>query len=309
MLALNYTSSVPSDRDALRTATLSRICGQQPSRPRFMPESASEILLDARGLGRGFGVQRQTPAGSAAPADPAAAQRGGIRDLTLTLRRGDVLGLLGLNGAGKSTTLRLLAGVLTPQTGSVTIKGHSLEDNPLDARAEIGYLPDTPPLYPDMRVEAYLLLAARLRRLRGRTAREAVERIIGRCSLDTVSRSRIATLSKGFRQRVGLAQALVHDPEILLLDEPGNGLDPQQTEELRHIVSDAGRQHCVVFSTHLLHEARSVCNRIAVLHEGALLTERPAAGSELDELFARLARGEPGQDSGHKPDTGGARPS
>lgn len=258
-----------------------------------MPEAVTEILLDARRLGRGFGAHRRAHKTPPASDATATTQAGGIHDVSLRLERGDVLGLLGLNGAGKSTTLRLLAGVLRPETGSVSIAGHSLEDDPLEARANIGYLPDTPPLYPDMRVETYLLLAARLRRLRGREAKDAVERIIGRCSLAEVGRVRIATLSKGFRQRVGLAQALVHDPEVLLLDEPGNGLDPQQTEELRHLVREAGRLHCVVFSTHLLHEAKSVCNRIAVLHEGSLLTERPAAGSELDELFARLARGEP----------------
>ena len=239
-----------------------------------MTVAAPDILLDARELTRARGS-------------------GGVRDVTLSLVRGDALGLLGLNGAGKSTTLRLLAGVLSPDAGSVAVAGFAMAEEPLEARSRLGYLPDTPPLYPELRVQAFLELAARLRRLRGGAARAAVERVIERCDLAEVARRRIATLSKGYRQRVGLAQALVHEPDVLLLDEPGSGLDPHQTEGLRQLVTDAAREHCVLFSTHLLHEARSVCNRIAVLHDGALVAERAADGEDLDALFAGLARGTP----------------
>lgn len=245
-----------------------------------MPAAPSDVLLDARGLGRRYG------AGGGGTA-------GGVRDVTLALRAGDVLGLLGLNGAGKSTTLRLLAGVLAPDAGSVTIAGHSLEDAPLEARARLGYLPDLPPLYPDMRVDDYLAHAARLRRLKGAALAAAVDRAVERCRLGDVRRRRIEVLSKGYRQRVGLAQALVHEPSVLLLDEPGSGLDPQQTEELRALVTDYGREHAVVLSTHLLHEAQSVCNRVAVVHEGRLVAERAADGAELETLFAELTRGTP----------------
>mgnify|MGYP000064402716 CR=1 FL=1 len=240
-----------------------------------MPADVPDVLLDARGLGRALGAS------------------GGVADVTLALRRGDVLGLLGLNGAGKSTTLRLLAGVLAPDTGSVAIAGHSMEDAPLEARARLGYLPDVPPLYPDMRVGDYVAHAARLRRLEGAVLADAVARAVERCGLDGVAGRRIEGLSKGYRQRVGLAQALVHEPDVLLLDEPGSGLDPHQTEELRALVDGYGREHCVVFSTHLLHEARSVCNRVAVVHEGRLVAERAADGDELDALFDDLARGTP----------------
>jgi len=240
-----------------------------------MPAHAPDVLLEARGLGRTLGSD------------------GGVRDVNLALHGGDVLGLLGLNGAGKSTTLRLLAGVLAPDTGSLAVGGHSMEDAPLEARASLGYLPDVPPLYPDMRVRSYLLHCARLRRLRGDALAAAVARALERCDLESVRERRIEGLSKGYRQRVGLAQALVHDPAVLLLDEPGSGLDPHQTEELRGLIVEFARERCVIFSTHLLHEARSVCNRVAVVHEGRLVAERPAHGEELDALFARLARGAP----------------
>jgi len=259
----------------------------------FAPASvdARDVLLDARALGRRFG-------GS-----------GGVRDVSFTLRRGDVLGLLGLNGAGKSTALKLLAGVLASDAGTLHIAGHSMVDAPLEARARLGYLPDLPPLHDDMRVRDYLVHAARLRRLRGPGLAVAVDRVIKRCNLVEVRERRIEGLSKGYRQRVGLAQAMVHEPDVLLLDEPGSGLDPHQTEELRALVRAHARAHCVVFSTHLLHEARSVCNRVAVVHEGRLVAERPADGEDLDALFARLARGESGdtrsRDAADPPGTSG----
>ena len=268
-----------------------------------MAADVPDLLLDARGLGRAYGralpsrhPDRDGAARADAPGEPdafAPGASGGVHGVTLALRRGDVLGLLGLNGAGKSTTLKLLAGVLAPDSGTLRIAGHSMTDAPLEARARLGYLPDVPPLHPDMRVGAFLAHAARLRRLTGGAIAEAVARVIERCDLGGVRERRIEGLSKGYRQRVGLAQALVHDPEVLLLDEPGSGLDPHQTEELRALVREHGRAHCVLFSTHLLHEARSVCNRVAVVHEGRLVAERPADGQALDTLFARLARGEP----------------
>ena len=240
-----------------------------------MSAADSEVLLDARGLGRALG-----PAG-------------GVRDLTLSLRAGDVLGLLGLNGAGKTTALRLLAGALAPDAGAVSIAGHSLEDEPLAARARLGYLPDVPPLYPELRVGEHLALAARLRRLPRAAVGPAVERVLEHCDLGAVRDRRVATLSKGYRQRVGLAQALVHDPAVLLLDEPGSGLDPRQTEQLRELVTESAPTRATVFSTHLLHEARSVCNRVAVVHDGRLVAEHAAEGDALEALFADLARGAP----------------
>jgi len=215
--------------------------------------------------------------------------------MSLTLNRGDVLGLLGLNGAGKSTTLRMLAGTLTPDSGSVSIAGHSLHDEPIKARACLGYLPDQPPLYNDMRITEYLTFTARLRRVASSEINKRVNTVMTHCDLHSMSSKRIAQLSKGFRQRVGLAQALVHEPDVLLLDEPSSGLDPNQMQGMRKVIQNAGEEHAVVFSTHLLNEAQEVCNRIAVVHQGKLIHEAPVTSNnkELEALFTGLVQEEP----------------
>jgi len=219
----------------------------------------------------------------------------GVYDISLTLQRGDVVGLLGLNGAGKSTTLRLLSGTLVPDSGEVIISGHSMTEAPLEARERIGYLPDTPPLYNDMRVRDYLRLCAQLRRVSKNRISQKVDAVLEHCDLQEVRRQRIAQLSKGFRQRVGLAQAIVHEPDVLLLDEPSNGLDPNQMQGMRRIIQAAGESKAVVFSTHLLNEAQAVCNRIAVVHQGRLIHEAAVSGNEsqLKDLFTGLLHEQP----------------
>ena len=229
--------------------------------------ASTEVLLDAQELERRL------------------SDRAKVSGISIRLGRGDVLGLLGLNGAGKSTTLRMLAGVLTSDAGTITVCGHSMIDDPLAARARIGYLPDEPPLYGDMRVTDYLRLVARLRRLQGAAITNRVNAVLTQCSLEEKARALINTLSKGYRQRVGLAQALVHEPDVLLLDEPSNGLDPQQMESMRKVIRDTAREHAVVFSTHLLSEAQAVCNRIAIMHDGKLVADRAADGDDLEALF------------------------
>ncbi len=218
-----------------------------------------------------------------------------IESISLSLQRGDVLGLLGLNGAGKSTTLKMLSGTLVPDSGEVKISGYSMRDEPLAARQRIGYLPDTPPLYTEMRVRAYLQLCAKLRRVNKAQIPEKVETVLSQCDLHSVERQRIGQLSKGFRQRVGLAQALVHEPDVLLLDEPSNGLDPNQMQGMRRIIKEAGSKRAVIFSTHLLNEAQAVCNRIAVVHQGRLIHEADVTGDnqQLEELFTNLIREQP----------------
>lgn len=220
-----------------------------------------------------------------------------VKDVSLSLRQGDVLGLLGLNGAGKSTTLKMLAGILVPDAGHIEIGGYSLADDPLRARAQLGYLPDTPPLYPDMRVNAYLTLAARLRKVPKREVKSSVSHVIERCDLSDVSNQRIAALSKGFRQRVGLAQAIVHSPSLILLDEPSSGLDPHQMQSMRELIKNLGESAAVIFSTHLLPEAVAVCNHIAVMHNGTIVASElghPETQSlqrdDLDVLFANLVQ-------------------
>ncbi len=217
-------------------------------------------------------------------------QNAGIHGISLSLRQGDVLGLLGLNGAGKSTTLKMLAGTLVPDSGDITIAGYSMSESPLKARQRIGYLPDTPPLYNDLRVIEYLILCAKLRRIHKPDVRSAVDAVIALCDLPEVAQQRIAQLSKGFRQRVGLAQALVHKPDVLLLDEPSNGLDPNQMQGMRNIIREAGQHRAVVFSTHLLNEAQAVCNRIAVVHQGHLIHDAAVTenNAELEALFNQL---------------------
>ena len=229
--------------------------------------TSTEVLLDAQELERRL------------------SDRAKVSGISIRLGRGDVLGLLGLNGAGKSTTLRMLAGVLTSDAGAITVCGHSMIDEPLAARARIGYLPDEPPLYGDMRVTDYLQLVARLRRLQGAAITNRVNAVLTQCSLEEKARALINTLSKGYRQRVGLAQALIHEPDVLLLDEPSNGLDPQQMESMRKVIRDTAREHAVVFSTHLLSEAQAVCNRIAIMHDGKLVADRAADGDDLEALF------------------------
>lgn len=220
-----------------------------------------------------------------------------VADVSLSLREGDVLGLLGLNGAGKSTTLKMLAGILVPDSGEIKIAGYSLADDPLKARAQLGYLPDNPPLYPDMRVSSYLTLAARLRKVPKREVKSAVSQVIERCDLTQVAQQRIASLSKGFRQRVGLAQAIVHSPSLILLDEPSNGLDPHQMQSMRELIQNLGQSAAVIFSTHLLPEAVAVCNHIAVMHNGTIVASElghPDTQSlqrdDLDTLFANLVQ-------------------
>ncbi len=233
-----------------------------------------------------------------------------VADISLQLRQGDVLGLLGLNGAGKSTTLKMLAGLLVPDNGHINIHGQSLSEQPNFARAQLGYLPDTPPLYPDMKVTAYLKLAAQLRRVPKKQLRTSIDYALTVCDLNNVASSRISSLSKGFRQRVGLAQAIVHRPKLILLDEPNNGLDPHQMHSMRRLIKTLGEEAAVIFSTHLLPEAVAVCNQIAVMHQGRIVAREYAAdhGSndaepaqahsapamfnrdELDTLFANLVQ-------------------
>lgn len=233
-------------------------------------------LLEARDLSRRLPKARRDTG-----------ERHAVRDVSLTLHPGDVLGLLGLNGAGKSTTLQMLAGCLVPHEGSVRIAGHSLDDAPLAARAALGYLADLPPLYDDMRVDAYLHLCARLRGLSGRAVTKSVVAAIEECKLNEVTKRRIGKLSKGYRQRVGIAQTIVHSPSVLLLDEPSNGLDPQQQEELRLLIKKLGEDRAVVFSTHLLGEVQACCTRVAIMHHGQLMAERDLT-SETTATIAAL---------------------
>lgn len=193
-----------------------------------------------------------------------------VRDLNIDLNRGAVLGLLGVNGAGKTTTLRMMAGVLAPSAGAIRLDGRDLQEEPELARRRIGYLPETPPLHAELTAEEFLRFCARLHGMARNTVAAAVARTLERCELGEVRRRPMGALSKGFRQRVGLAQAILHEPELIVLDEPASGLDPLQALKLRDIVRGLGKEHAVVLSTHILTDVTACCDHVAILHRGVL---------------------------------------
>jgi ABC-2 type transport system ATP-binding protein len=193
-----------------------------------------------------------------------------VRSLSFGLARGEVLGLLGVNGAGKTTTLRMVAGVLAPTSGSVRLNGADLYEQPERARRSIGYLPETPPLHAELSALEYLAFCARLHGVARAAVRGAVDRVLERCELGEVRRRPLGALSKGYRQRVGVAQAILHEPELIVLDEPASGLDPVQALKLRELVRGLGQHHAVVLSTHVLPDVAACCDRVAILHQGEL---------------------------------------
>jgi ABC-2 type transport system ATP-binding protein len=194
-----------------------------------------------------------------------------IRCVSLELRRGEVLGLLGHNGAGKSTTLQMLTGALLPHAGHIEICGHDLAKQPTQAKACVGYLPETPPLYRDMRVDDYLTFAAKLHQVARAKIPAALAEAKRRCGLQEVGKKIIGTLSKGYQQRVGIAQAIIHSPEVVILDEPTVGLDPSQIRDIRALIRELGNAHSVILSTHLLSEVENICDRVEIMQRGQLI--------------------------------------
>jgi ABC-2 type transport system ATP-binding protein len=214
-----------------------------------------------------------------------------VAGMSFRIEKGEVVGLLGLNGAGKSTTLAMIAGVLGPSAGKVTIDGKDIAAQPIAARAALGYLPDDPPLCRELTVDEHLDLAACLHGL-GRRTREARRRVVKRLGLASVGRRLAGRLSRGYRQRVGLALALIHEPPLVVLDEPTSGLDPAQAAELRGLLGELGRERAVLFSSHRLEEVQRACHRVEILHEGRQIASLPvdppeALGTVLTVVLAR----------------------
>lgn len=198
-------------------------------------------------------------------------QRDIVQNLSLELKRGEVIGLLGHNGAGKSTTLQMLTGTLAPNSGEIEICGFNLFTEPDSAKACIGYLPETPPLYRDMRVDDYLLYAAKLHRVKKNALSDALSTSKQRCGLQHSGQKIIGTLSKGYQQRVGIAQAIIHQPQVIVLDEPTVGLDPAQIRDIRSLIRELGNNHSVILSTHLLSEVENICDRVEIMQQGRLI--------------------------------------
>lgn len=228
-----------------------------------------------------------------------------IRDLTFSVADGQVYGLLGPNGAGKSTIMNILTGYLSATSGQVTVAGHPLPEEADAAKACVGYLPEQPPLYPEMTVQEYLTFAAELKGVKKAERKEQVCRAARRTGLEAVLPRLIRSLSKGYKQRVGIAQALLGSPRLIILDEPTVGLDPAQVIEIRKLIRELGRAHTVILSSHILSEVQAVCQQILILSKGHLaaagsLEELTADGKSLEEVFLELTDGEPEEASGEE---------
>lgn len=193
--------------------------------------------------------------------------------VSFDVRDGEVLGFLGPNGAGKSTTMKIITGFIAPTSGTVKVDGLDVVDDSFAVRAKIGYLPETNPLYTDMKVHEYLDFVAAARQIQKAKRREAIRRMVDVCGLSSVFGKTIDELSKGFRQRVGLAQAMVHDPDILIMDEPTSGLDPNQIVEIRDLIKRIGREKTVVLSTHILPEVMATCSRVVIINQGGIVAQ------------------------------------
>ena len=208
-----------------------------------------------------------------------------VDDVSFTVERGEVLGFLGPNGAGKSTTMRMITGFYPPTSGKVSVGGHDVVESPLEAKRLIGYLPENAASYPDMTVQGFLSFAAELRGLDGDARRKAVHRVVERCFLESVLHQSIDTLSKGYKHRTCLAQSLIHDPDVLIMDEPTDGLDPNQKHEVRNLIRELGKTKAVVFSTHILEEVDAACTRAIIVDRGRVVANgTPAELRAMSEL-------------------------
>ena len=239
-------------------------------------------MIEVKGLVKTYGAKRA------------------VDGITFTVKRGDILGFLGPNGAGKSTTMKMITGFLRPDSGTATVDGVNVVDDPVAVKQKLGYLPESAPAYPEMTVEEFLGFIAEVRGFRSADAKQAqVDRAIQLTHLNPVRKQSIETLSKGFKQRVGFAQALLHDPAVLVLDEPTDGLDPNQKNEVRSLIKSMSVEKAVILSTHILEEVDAICNRVIIISQGRVVADETPAqlrarkpGARIDEIFRDLTRGD-----------------
>jgi ABC-2 type transport system ATP-binding protein len=212
-----------------------------------------------------------------------------IEDVSFSANKSEVLGFLGPNGAGKTTTMRIITGFMPASQGAVVVDGIDVFQEPLAAKKRIGYLPENPPVYPDMTVASYLRFAGRIKGISRSRIQSSLERVLEMCFLTGVASRLIRTLSKGYRQRVGLAQALVHDPQVLILDEPTIGLDPKQIIEIRTLIKGLSADRTVILSTHILPEVSQICDKVVIINEGRVVVEQKLGeltqGKTLEQVF------------------------
>src|SRR5882757_2052190 len=223
-----------------------------------------------------------------------------VNDVSFEVEKGQIVGFLGPNGAGKTTTMRILTGFLPPTAGKANVAGFDVQENPMEVKRRIGYLPETPPLYPEMEVREYLQFAGQLKGISSADIKGRADDAIGRCSLGDVRDKLIGKLSKGYRQRVGIAQAIIHNPDVLVLDEPTSGLDPKQIIEIRELLKSLSGDHTIILSTHILSEVEHSCEQVIIISQGKLvaidsvnnLTNR-LRGSESVALEVEASDGRP----------------
>jgi len=236
-------------------------------------------MIKVENLGKSFGAKRA------------------VEDISFEVGKGEVLGFLGPNGAGKSTTMRMITGFIPPSTGAISVCGIDVLENPFEVKRRIGYLPEAAPLYTDMSVLSFLRFTAEMRGLHGEGRRNAVRRVVELCHLENVLGQTIETLSKGFRHRTCLAQALIHDPEVLILDEPTDGLDPNQKHEVRTLIRRMGESKAIIFSTHILEEVDAACTRAIIIDRGRIVAngtpqelKARAPSGRLEDFFRSITR-------------------
>ena len=219
-----------------------------------------------------------------------------VDGISFDVGKGQVLGLLGPNGAGKTTAMRMLTCFIRPDSGTASVCGHDILKDPIGVRRSLGYLAENSPAYPEMTVGGFLNFICDVRQIKGKDRKKALDRIVPMCSIDSVYHQTIETLSKGYKRRVGLAQALIHDPDVLILDEPTDGLDPNQKHDVRDLITSMGKDKCIIISTHILEEVEAVCSRTIIIAKGRVLVDstpkqlKEEHQCSLDSVFRKITR-------------------